>query len=190
LIRIIEGEKPPKVDISALPKYIRCKAGKALELQIPYEAFPVPSVVWRKNGEPIDVRHGLQSNVNKVAALKVEKASRADKGKYECVMSNSKGEIIVPIQIDIIDKPSSPKGPLRVSDVTNQTAVLSWQPPEDDGGSPINEYIIEKLDTSRGDWSLVRAFYMGENINFSYFSILLLKNIVLFLSLLIANKIK
>jgi titin len=167
---LFEGEKPPKVDLSSLPKYVRCKAGKPLEIQIPYEAFPIPSVAWRKNGQPINVKHGLQSNANKVAGFKMEKASRADKGKYECVMSNSRGEIVVEMEVDIVDKPASPKGPLKVSDVTNQSALLSWQPPEDDGGAPITQYIIEKLDTSRGDWSLVSSRVsqseFGNQVNF------------------------
>ena len=61
----------------------------------------------------------------------------------------------MPIQVEVIDKPSAPKGPLKISDVTAQTAVLAWKPPDDDGGSPITNYIIEKMDTQRGEWSPV-----------------------------------
>jgi hypothetical protein len=75
---LFEGEKPTKVDLSSLPKYMRCKAGKPLEIQMPYEASPIPSVAWRKNGRPIDVKHGLKSNANTVAGFKMEKASRAN----------------------------------------------------------------------------------------------------------------
>lgn len=49
-------------------------------------------------------------------------------------------------------KPSAPKGPLEVSDVTNTTAKVKWEKPEDDGGVPIKEYEIEKMDTKTGKW--------------------------------------
>ena len=71
-------------------------------------------------------------------------------------MKNSKGEIRVPIELEVIDRPASPEGPLKVSDITNTTAVLSWQPPKDDGGAPIDNYIIEKMDVARGEWVPVR----------------------------------
>lgn len=94
--------------------------------------------------------------------MKIEKANRGDKGKYELTLKNSKGEIKIPIEIEVIDKPSAPEGPLKVSDVTNQTAVLSWQPPKDDGGSPIENYIIEKMDVARGEWAPVDT--VGGNV--------------------------
>ena len=62
---------------------------------------------------------------------------------------------MIPIEIEVIDKPAAPEGPLKISDVTNQTAVLAWKPPKDDGGAPIENYIIEKMDAARGEWTQV-----------------------------------
>lgn len=50
------------------------------------------------------------------------------------------------------DRPSPPEGPLEVSDVTKESAVLTWKTPKDDGGCPIKYYLIEKMDTSRATW--------------------------------------
>lgn len=52
-----------------------------------------------------------------------------------------------------LDRPSPPEGPLIVSDVTKESARLTWKTPLDDGGSPILHYIVEKMDVSRGTWS-------------------------------------
>jgi len=41
---------------------------------------------------------------------------------------------------------------MKVSDVTKETCVVSWKPPLDNGGSPIERYIIEKQDVARGGW--------------------------------------
>lgn len=85
--------------------------------------------------------------------MKIEKAQRSDSGKYELVLKNNKGEVVIPIELDVIDRPGAPEGPLKIGDVTKETAVLSWQPPKDDGGAPIEKYIIEKIDVARGEWS-------------------------------------
>lgn len=54
-----------------------------------------------------------------------------------------------------LGKPSSPKGPLEVTDVHKEGCKLSWIKPDDDGGLPIKEYEIEKLDTNTGKWTRV-----------------------------------
>ena len=59
------------------------------------------------------------------------------------------------IQFFFIDKPSSPRGPLRVAAGTDKTADLEWQPPTSDGGSPITGYHIEARPTSRSSWTKV-----------------------------------
>lgn len=48
--------------------------------------------------------------------------------------------------------PSAPQGPLRAADITKDSITLSWQPPKDDGGSPLTGYILDKLDLQWGGW--------------------------------------
>lgn len=54
--------------------------------------------------------------------------------------------LIYDFQVLVVDRPSPPVGPLDVSDITPDTCTLSWKPPLDDGGSPITNYIVEKMD--------------------------------------------
>lgn len=42
---------------------------------------------------------------------------------------------------------------LDARDVTKTTAQLSWSPPENDGGSPIINYIVEKREVDRKTWN-------------------------------------
>lgn len=51
-----------------------------------------------------------------------------------------------------LDKPSPPNGPLDVNDVHADHCTIDWKPPDDDGGIPIENYVIEKLDTATGRW--------------------------------------
>lgn len=48
--------------------------------------------------------------------------------------------------------PTRPEGPLKVKDVTKNGAKLSWDKPEDDGGTPVTAYVVEKMDMSTGRW--------------------------------------
>jgi len=40
-----------------------------------------------------------------------------------------------------------------VTDVTKETCVVSWKPPLDNGGCPVERYVVEKQDTARGGWT-------------------------------------
>ena len=51
------------------------------------------------------------------------------------------------------DVPGKPKGPLEISNVTENSADLQWKPPESDGGTPLTSYIIEMRPDSRSTWT-------------------------------------
>lgn len=46
-----------------------------------------------------------------------------------------------------------PVGALEASDISKTTAQLAWLPPENDGGSPILNYIVEKREVDRKTWT-------------------------------------
>jgi len=54
------------------------------------------------------------------------------------------------------DKPGKPEGPLKISDIHKEGCSLKWNPPEDDGGSPIEHYAVEKMDTESGTCVLAK----------------------------------
>lgn len=50
----------------------------------------------------------------------------------------------------VLDKPGKPEGPLKISDIHKEGCSLKWNPPEDDGGAPIDYYMVEKMETDTG----------------------------------------
>jgi len=48
-----------------------------------------------------------------------------------------------------------PDGPIRVIRVTRNMLAIHWSPPFDDGGYPIERYIVEKREASRSHWTQV-----------------------------------
>lgn len=53
-----------------------------------------------------------------------------------------------------IDTPG-PVAEFSVSEVTKMSCHLSWTPPENDGGSPVTHYILEKREADRKTWATV-----------------------------------
>lgn len=56
------------------------------------------------------------------------------------------------MNFSFIDIPGAPHNP-QVDSISDDSVALSWQPPEDSGGSYIKNYIIEKLDPDTGKWT-------------------------------------
>ena len=48
---------------------------------------------------------------------------------------------------------SSPKGPMRISDIDASGCTVTWSPPEDDGGSPVTHYAVEKTPAAATSWT-------------------------------------
>lgn len=55
-----------------------------------------------------------------------------------------------------LDKPGPPAA-LDISEITNESCVLAWNPPRDDGGSPITNYIVESRQTDKEEWVKLSA---------------------------------
>jgi hypothetical protein len=80
------------------------------------------------------------------------RAARKDSGMYTIIAKNTSGEDRADVEILILGAPSKPNGPLAVSDVRKDGCKLKWKKPDDDGGSPIEYYEIEKMDLATGQW--------------------------------------
>lgn len=50
-----------------------------------------------------------------------------------------------------IDKPGPPAA-FDISEITSESCFLAWNPPRDDGGSKVTNYIIEKKATDSEIW--------------------------------------
>jgi titin len=48
--------------------------------------------------------------------------------------------------------------PLQVSDITKNACRLRWKPPEDDGGSRVTHYVIERQEVGKPYWTTVASF--------------------------------
>ena len=52
-----------------------------------------------------------------------------------------------------LDEPSQPHKP-EIVDYNEQGVELEWKAPDNDGGAPIEKYIIEKKDATKPEWEV------------------------------------
>ena len=51
----------------------------------------------------------------------------------------------------MLDVPTKPRM-LMPDEVRAEHVKLSWQPPDDDGGTPITNYLVRYMDIDTGEW--------------------------------------
>lgn len=135
-------------------KSITVKAGATVRWEVKIGGEPIPEVKWFKGNQQLE--NGIQLTIdtrkNEHTILCIPSAMRSDVGEYRLTVKNSHGADEEKANLTVLDRPSKPNGPLEVSDVFEDNLNLSWKPPDDDGGEPIEYYEVEKLDTATGRW--------------------------------------
>ncbi len=130
------------------------KCGQTLSWEVNYGGEPSPEVAWFCGEKPV-VADGQRITIDKYeksSVLTIRKGTRADTAKYKLVLTNSSGTASTEADGVVLGKPSRPMGPLEVTDVREKKATVKWKRPEDDGGSPLTGYTIERMDLDTGVW--------------------------------------
>ncbi|GLH11531.1 Titin, partial [Gryllus bimaculatus] len=149
----------PKITSDLSIRDMTVIAGEEFTITVPYTGNPIPKPTWTINGEEVFTSDRIKFDTTANATIFYNKcAKRSDMGNYTIQLVNSEGSDTASCKVLVVDKPLPPQGPLDVSDITPETCSLSWKPPLDDGGAPITNYVVEKLDPSTGLWSKVSSF--------------------------------
>lgn len=144
---------PPKIDRTNLEK-IKIKAGQAFNFDVNVTGEPAPETEWRLKDRVVKTSGNVKVQDEPYnTKLIVRQATRANSGIYMIKATNKHGQDEAEVEVIVIDKPGPPGGPLQIEDVHAEGATLKWRPPEDDGGLPIDHYVIEKLDPTTGIWT-------------------------------------
>ena len=132
---------------------ITLKAGSTLSIPIDVSGFPNPTVAWTLNNKTVVSSGNIQVSIkDKDTNLTIKPCARTDTGVYHVSAENAVGAAHAEFEVIIQDRPSKPLQ-LEIVEVQRESISISWQKPEDDGGSPITGYIIEKRDAKKTSWS-------------------------------------
>lgn len=84
---------------------------------------------------------------------------RSDTGFYRLQLKNPHGFDSATLHVKVLDRPSPPQD-LRAEEFAGDALTLYWNPPKDNGGSDVSNYIIEKKEKNSTTWSKVRRTFL------------------------------
>ena len=129
------------------------RAGTTLSIPVKVTGKPQPTVTWSLNdkslapgGNVTIVTEGESSMIT------VKPCNRTESGIYLVSAQNIVGTANKEFEVIVKDVPSVPRE-LKVTDIQKESIAITWQVPEDDGGSPITGYVIEKRDAKKNTWA-------------------------------------
>ncbi|XP_051916314.1 titin-like [Hippocampus zosterae] len=148
----VDREEEPRFDISTdMKKTLHVKEGGAFTFIVPFTGKPAPCVTWEKADVDLRIR-GLINTTNSVTSITVEKVTRDDTGKYIVNLQNGVGNASLTLSVRVLDSPGPPTH-LAVKDVTKNSATVTWDIPENEGGASVKNYLVDILDISRKGWT-------------------------------------
>ncbi|XP_023931299.1 twitchin isoform X3 [Lingula anatina] len=162
----IEARPPPvapKIDLNSMAKDVKAKLGEPFKIVIPFTGgSPIPTPTVTAGGNKIipGDRWNFVKEPDRII-LECKEAEKIDNARFNITLTNEMGSDTASCNVTVVSPPGAPEGPLEVSDITPETCVLKWNPPKDDGGSPITNYIVEKKDSKSPDWKKVSKFVRG-----------------------------
>lgn len=149
--------EPPEFDLKNYPKntvYVR--AGGNLTFEIPLSGKPMPNVNMSKNNVVIKGSKRLLTEVTPESlTITLNESTTSDAGRYEVTASNAGGTTKIPIIFVVLDRPGPPVGPVEIGEIGESTVCLKWSPPDNDGGSPVTNYVVLRRETSTREWTEV-----------------------------------
>lgn len=132
---------------------IKVRAGQTVKLEVDIEGEPPPTVTWSFGGAELQTGANVKiDNEDYLTKIQLTNTSRKLSGKYTIKAVNDSGQDEADVEIMILDKPGKPEGPLEVTDIHKEGCKLKWNKPRDDGGLPLSNYLVEKMDTTTGRW--------------------------------------
>ncbi|XP_065089533.1 twitchin isoform X14 [Ochlerotatus camptorhynchus] len=144
--------QPPKIDRTNLVD-VRIKAGNNVVFDVKVTGEPIPTTKWMLNKQQLKQNERFKiQDYDYNTKITIRSATRGESGTYTIEAENENGKDTANVFVTVLDVPSPPGGPLKVAEITARGAILEWRAPEDDGGLPIDNYIIEKLDEIKGTW--------------------------------------
>uniref|UniRef100_A0A8B9F1W2 Immunoglobulin superfamily member 22 n=1 Tax=Amazona collaria TaxID=241587 RepID=A0A8B9F1W2_9PSIT len=150
-------EDPPQVDkvllknLTSVPTV--AKAGQNVTIKIPFEGRLPIRAAWLK--DKMELANDTRIRVDKTdtfTKLSIASSERKDAGDYKVRLKNDSGVLEINLKLMVFDKPQPPAGPIKVVESSANDITIQWKPPKDDGGKPVQSYVIERQQVGKDEW--------------------------------------
>ncbi|KAK8788814.1 hypothetical protein V5799_021408 [Amblyomma americanum] len=143
-------QDPPRAEFDEKLRNVRINKQDEFKVPCTIHGFPKPTVAWFHDGVPLQsTKHTLITEKDDTSTITIHSAEGPDSGIYTIELKNTAGSISYDFKLRVLDKPGPPQEPIQFLETAGDHITLSWQPPLDDGGSPLTKYIIEHCETTR-----------------------------------------
>ncbi|NXE81473.1 IGFN1 protein, partial [Cochlearius cochlearius] len=150
-------EDPPQVDkvllknLTSVPTV--AKAGQKVKIKIPFEGrLPVRATWLKDRMELVDDTRIRVDKTETFTMLSISSSERKDCGDYKVRLKNDSGVLEINLKLVVLDKPQPPAGPIKIVESSASDITIQWKPPKDDGGKPLQSYIVERQQVGKNDW--------------------------------------
>ncbi|TNN69535.1 Titin [Liparis tanakae] len=143
----------PEVDLDASVKErMVVHAGGVIRIIAYVSGQPTPEVTWSRDGAALPADAKVETT-GISSSLVIKPCSRKHLGVYTLTAKNAGGEKSKNITVEVLDVPGPVGIPFTAENLTSDSCKLNWYFPENDGGSPISNYVVEKRETERKAWT-------------------------------------
>uniref|UniRef100_A0A3P8T1H8 Titin n=1 Tax=Amphiprion percula TaxID=161767 RepID=A0A3P8T1H8_AMPPE len=169
-VLVKEPHIEPAADLSEIAnQLITCRSGNTFTIDVPIIGRPAPKVTWKLEEMRLKSSDRVSIKVTKDrTSISVKESMRGDGGKYYLTLENVAGTRTFTIEVNVTARPSPPTGPIEISSITSESCVINWQPPEDDGGTDITNYIVEKRESGSTAWQLINSSVKRTSLHVSH----------------------
>lgn len=132
---------------------VKVKAGNSLILTVNLQGYPDPRSHWYHNDKEIFA--GGDTTIESDATfsrLTIKPSAGKHTGTYKIEAENKVGKGSAEFDVLVRDRPAPPKN-VRTTEVYKDFITLTWDVPENDGGSPITGYSMEKRDVKKSAYT-------------------------------------
>ncbi|KAF3843790.1 hypothetical protein F7725_002639 [Dissostichus mawsoni] len=145
------AEKPVIEMELAIKAGVFIRAGENLRLPATVTGKPYPSIEWTiEDSKPDKDRVEILTEGND-SIVSIKNIQRKDSGKYHISVCNPSGIKNASTRVEVMDVPG-PVTDLKPVVVTRKMIFLNWDDPDDDGGSDLIGFIVERRDIKMHTW--------------------------------------
>uniref|UniRef100_A0A8D0GIP9 Neural cell adhesion molecule 2 n=1 Tax=Sphenodon punctatus TaxID=8508 RepID=A0A8D0GIP9_SPHPU len=163
--RIGGHQKSMYLDIEYAPMFLSNQTiyysweGNPINISCEVFSNPSASIHWRRGKLVLPAKnttHLKTHSAGRKLILEIAPTSDNDFGRYNCTATNRIGTRYQEYILALADVPSSPYG-VRIIELSQSIAKVSFNKPDSHGGVPIHHYQVDVKEVTSEIWKIVRS---------------------------------
>ncbi|XP_032369259.1 immunoglobulin-like and fibronectin type III domain-containing protein 1 isoform X3 [Etheostoma spectabile] len=141
-------------DLHKFSKPVIVRVGQNAAFKMPFPPQESLVVSWFKEGTEIKDGGGVKIvREPSHSRLLLRDCLRTDTGEIKIQLKNPFGVVEATSKLIVLDRPGPPEGPVETVETISSLIEIKWNPPKDDGGSAVTNYIIERQQAGQSLWT-------------------------------------